>query len=100
MFLILVIAELAIPVWAEYRVATTWHPHHMTERYGLFVIILLGESVLAASMAVQGAVAARGVSGELIAISIAGLVLVFSVWWLYFLRSAVTRSAVVIVLLA
>ena len=51
-FLKLVIAKLAIPVRAEYRVATTWHPHHMAERDGLFVIILLGESVLAASMAV------------------------------------------------
>ena len=28
---------------------TTWHPHHIAERYGLFTIIVLGECVLAAT---------------------------------------------------
>ena len=31
---------------------TPWHPHHITERYGLFTLILLGESLLASANAV------------------------------------------------
>ncbi|NUR89570.1 MAG: low temperature requirement protein A, partial [Nonomuraea sp.] len=40
-----VVLELAVPVWAERRRRTPWHPHHIAERYGLFVIIMLGENV-------------------------------------------------------
>ena len=28
--------------WAERTAPTSWHPHHIAERYGLFTIILLG----------------------------------------------------------
>ena len=34
---------------------TTWHPHHIAERYGLFTLIVLGESVLPATIAFQAA---------------------------------------------
>ena len=54
-FVVLVVAELLVPVWAERAGRTPWHPHHMAERYGLFTIIVLGESVLSATLAVQGA---------------------------------------------
>jgi low temperature requirement protein LtrA len=87
-FALLVVLELAVPPWAEARRPTSWHPHHIAERYGLFTIILLGESVLAASTGVQAALQAGGVSGSLVAIAIAGLVLLFSLWWLYFLEPA------------
>ena len=33
---------------------TPWHPHHIVERYGLFTIIVLGESVLAATLGRAG----------------------------------------------
>ena len=33
--------------------ATTWHPHHIAERYGLFTIIVLGETIAAATVAVK-----------------------------------------------
>ena len=36
-----------MPVWAERAGPTTWHPHHIAERYGLFTLIVLGESILA-----------------------------------------------------
>jgi low temperature requirement protein LtrA len=84
-FVTLVLAELLIPVWAERSGSTSWHPHHIAERYGLFVIILLGESVLAASTGVERAVAAGGFSTSLVAIGAGALVLVFALWWLYFL---------------
>ncbi|UFS59438.1 low temperature requirement protein A [Subtercola endophyticus] len=85
-FLLLVVAELSVPLWAERTGHTRWHPHHIAERYGLFTIILLGESVLAASTGLQGALNGGGVSGSLIVVAVAGLMLLFSFWWLYFLE--------------
>ena len=35
-----------------------WHPHHIAERYGLLTLIVLGESILAATVAIQVALAA------------------------------------------
>ncbi|NEK56502.1 low temperature requirement protein A [Geodermatophilus sabuli] len=88
-FLGLVVLELAVPRWAERTRRTSWHPHHIAERYGLFVIILLGESVLAASTGVQAATAdGAGVSRSLVTIAVSGLVLLFALWWLYFLEPA------------
>jgi low temperature requirement protein LtrA len=87
-FCALVLFELAIPVWAERRRPTSWHPHHIAERYGLFAIILLGESVFAASTGVERALSADGFSVPLVAIGAAALVLVFALWWLYFLQPA------------
>jgi low temperature requirement protein LtrA len=84
-FLVLVLLELSVPLWAERARPTSWHPHHIAERYGLFTIILLGEGVLAASTGVAGALDVGGVSAPFIAIAIASLVLIFSLWWLYFL---------------
>ncbi|MEV4064225.1 low temperature requirement protein A [Nonomuraea dietziae] len=87
-FVCLVVLELAVPRWAERVRPTTWHPHHIAERYGLFTIILLGESVLAASRGVEGALGAGGISGTLVVIAGSGLVLLFALWWLYFLVQA------------
>jgi low temperature requirement protein LtrA len=87
-FGVLVVLELAVPRWAERVAATNWHPHHIAERYGLFTIILLGESVLAATTGVRGALAAGEISGAFVVIAISGLVLLFALWWLYFLEPA------------
>jgi low temperature requirement protein LtrA len=84
-FAALVLCELAVPIWAERRHPTSWHPHHIAERYGLFAIILLGEGVFAASMGVERALEAGGGGAALVAVGAAALVLVFSLWWLYFL---------------
>ncbi len=77
-----------MPRWAERVNPTTWHPHHIAERYGLFTIILLGESVLAASRGVQGALEAGRGGGALVVVAGSGLVLLFALWWLYFLVEA------------
>ncbi|MEU5691737.1 low temperature requirement protein A [Actinosynnema sp. NPDC020468] len=82
-FLVLVVAELAVPWWAERAGTTSWHPHHIAERYGLFTLIVLGESILAATNAIRSGLDA-GHAGSLIGLAVAGLVIVFSVWWLYF----------------
>lgn len=75
------ITELLIPAWAERTTATTWHPHHIAERHGLFTLIVLGESILAATLAFQ-----KGFDSgvNLISLAAASLVIVFSVWWIYF----------------
>jgi len=90
-FAALVAAELAVPWWAERRSMTTWHPHHIAERYGLFTIIVLGESVLGSTVAVQVAVERFGWRPPLLVVGGAGFVLVFAIWWLYFLRPAGER---------
>jgi low temperature requirement protein LtrA len=90
-FLLLVVLELAVPIWAEQAKGgpTTYHPHHITERYGLFTIIVLGESASAATIAFRGGLDRGGEhTGALIRLAVSGLVVVFALWWLYFDRSA------------
>ncbi len=85
-FVFLAALELVIPAWAERDHPTTWHPHHITERYGLFTIIVLGESILSAAMAVQAMVAAGQPLAALVPTIVGGLLIVFSMWWMYFDR--------------
>jgi low temperature requirement protein LtrA len=79
----LVAAELAVPIWAERAAPTSWHREHIAERYGLFTLIVLGESVLAASTAIQTALAAGERLGPLLVAAGSGLLIVFMLWWLY-----------------
>jgi len=83
-FLLLVVAELAVPVLAERASMTTFHPHHIAERYGLFTVIVLGESVTAATIAFQSALDGTEDSGTLIGLAVAGIVTLFCLWWIYF----------------
>ena len=84
-FALLVLLELWVPVWAERAgPPTPWNPGHVTERYGLFTIIVIGESVLAATTAVQASFGADGVTAALLEVALGGLLLVFAMWWLYF----------------
>ena len=89
LFVVLVAGELAVPSWAERTGATTWHPHHIAERYGLFFMIVLGETILSSTLAVQEAF-----TGEtehrlaVAAVTLGGVLIVFSLWWLYFSRDA------------
>lgn len=88
-FAVMVGVELAVPAWAEYADPTPWHPGHIAERYGLLTIIVLGESVLAATNAVQIALDQQGAEfNALLGIIAGGLLILFSFWWLYFSRSA------------
>ncbi|MDR0358763.1 MAG: low temperature requirement protein A [bacterium] len=88
-FPVLVAAELAGPVWAEGTGRMTpWHPEHVAERFGLFTLIVLGESVLASTVAVQEAIATHGLSAGLLVVAGGGLLLVFGLWWTYFKRPA------------
>jgi low temperature requirement protein LtrA len=56
-------------------------PHHFAERFGLFIIILLGEVVVEAGQAsVDGHVATAGGWAALVA----AMILAAALWWLYF----------------
>ncbi|MET8980543.1 low temperature requirement protein A [Streptomyces sp. NPDC004539] len=83
-FLVMVIAELGVPVVAERDYRTAWHPHHIAERYGLFTIIVLGETIAAATVAVKSAADEHDALGELLPIAGGGLLIVFAAWWIYF----------------
>jgi low temperature requirement protein LtrA len=85
-FACLVALELSVPLWAERAGATTWHPHHIAERYSLFTIILFGEGILAASVGVRNALGRSHVSVGLIGVGAAGFVLICALWWLYYLE--------------
>ncbi len=80
----LTIVELLVPVFAERQQPTPWHPAHIGERYGLFTIIVLGESVLAATVAVQTAVDEGTAFGDLLNVAAGGFLIVASMWWIYF----------------
>ncbi|MEW2167925.1 low temperature requirement protein A [Streptomyces sp. NPDC007084] len=83
-FVPLAAAELAVPAFAEHRHRTPWHPHHIAERYGLFTIIVLGETISAATVAVQSALDESAALDRLLPIAAGGLVLVFAAFWIYF----------------
>jgi len=64
---------------------TPWHPRHIVERYGLLVIITLGEGILGTITAVSAVVSHVGWNAEAVLIVIAGVGLTFGLWWSYFI---------------
>jgi low temperature requirement protein LtrA len=87
-FVVLAAGELSVPLIAERAVPTTWHPHHIAERYGLFTLIVLGETVLASTVAIQSAIDTEATLGDLATIVAGGLLTVFAMWWVYFAKEA------------
>ncbi|RUR02085.1 low temperature requirement protein A [Labedella endophytica] len=92
-FIVLAAAELAIPVWAQRAGFTPSHPHHITERYGLFTLILLGESILASANAIIDAIDHSDALAPLLTIAVTGLILASGMWWVYFARPQHERLA-------
>jgi len=85
-FLVLVLAELAVPVLAERTRVTPFHPRHIAERYGLFTLIVLGEGLVATTQAMIGALGAADRVAPLLGVAAAALVIVAGMWWIYFAR--------------
>jgi low temperature requirement protein LtrA len=81
---VLVLAEISVPIGAEARHRTTWHPHHITERYGLFTLIVLGEGLLGAANAIISAIHDHEDLTPLLALSVLTLVVTAALWWIYF----------------
>ena len=63
-----------------------FHICFFTERYSLFTLILLGESILASTNAVLEAIDLGEHLPDLLTISAAGLVIAAGMWWIYFSR--------------
>jgi low temperature requirement protein LtrA len=77
--------ELAGPYVIERMIGgTPWHPHHIAERYGLLVIITLGEVVLGTITAISAVVEEQGWTVEAALVAFGGTALVFCLWWVYF----------------
>jgi low temperature requirement protein LtrA len=88
-FVLLALTELVVPYWAETStgVSTPWHVDHIVERFQLFTIIVLGEVILATSQAISATLDGHGISADLAMVITGGLLLVLSLWWVYFKRS-------------
>lgn len=84
---VLVLVELTGPVLAESRRGgTPWHAHHIAERYGLLVIIALGEGLLGTLASLSAIVGPNGPgwSLEVALLGFAGTAMTFGMWWSYF----------------
>lgn len=79
-----ILIELAGPVFAERgRKGTPWHAEHIAERYGLLVIITLGEGLIG-TMASLTALASDGLTMDVALLALAGTAVTFGMWWTYF----------------
>jgi low temperature requirement protein LtrA len=74
--------ELAVPwqVWRSMHPSAAVSPSHIPERFGLFTIIVLGESI---SAVVRGLTGGRW-EASAIAVSALGFAIGVCVWWIYF----------------
>jgi len=75
--------ELLAPILAVRTLAdplVTFHPRHIAERYGLFTIIVLGESVLAVASGTAGTEWAPAA----VFTAVMGFVAAACIWWIYF----------------
>jgi low temperature requirement protein LtrA len=59
------VALLIAETFAErVKGGTPWHAHHIAERYGLLVIIALGEGLLGTAVAINALIAPEGPAGR------------------------------------
>jgi low temperature requirement protein LtrA len=83
-FVVWFAVDIATPFLAGWDARAAGHRHHIVERYGLFTIIVLGESIAAATVAVGEAIGLEVASLPLLTLAAGGLVIVASLWWTYF----------------
>jgi low temperature requirement protein LtrA len=78
--------EMVGPFLAERRKGgTPWHAHHIAERYGLLVIITLGEGIIGTVASINAVVHGdAGWTFEAGVVAFAGIGLIFATWWTYF----------------
>lgn len=86
LFVALILFEMLIPYLAEHTVDkgvnTRYHFGHIEERLGLLVIIVLGESMLAVVYAFENVL--EHYSADLVTLAASAVLILFSMWWLYF----------------
>jgi len=84
---LLTLVEFAGPYVAETRKGgTPWHAHHIAERYGLLIIIALGEGIIGTIASLSAVVGPEGPGWSVSAavVALAGVGLTFGLWWAYF----------------
>jgi low temperature requirement protein LtrA len=83
---VLVALELLAPYIAEHGRdgGTPWHALHIAERYGLLVIITLGEIILGTILAISAVIDEQSWSVETALVAFGGTALAFGLWWVYF----------------
>jgi len=82
---LLTLIELVGPFVAEHvRGGTPWHAHHIAERYGLMIIIALGEGLLGTTAALDALINVTGWTLDAALLGVAGVALPFGLWWIYF----------------
>ena len=80
----LLLVELAGPFIAERRRGgTPWHAHHIAERYGLLIIIALGEGIIGTIASLGRVVGPEGPgwTRRRGLVALAGVGLTFGMWW-------------------
>ncbi|MTD46809.1 low temperature requirement protein A [Conexibacter sp. W3-3-2] len=82
---VLIAVEVSGPTLAERRGGTPWHAHHIAERYGLLVIITLGEGIIGTVAAMNAVVHGEdGWTTTAAVVVFAGIGMTFAAWWAYF----------------
>ncbi len=76
--------DVATPALSGWDFRNGGHRGHFVERHGLFTIIVLGESIAAATIAVGGAIEAHVGAAPLLTLAAGGLIIVCCLWWVYF----------------
>jgi low temperature requirement protein LtrA len=78
--------EMSGPFLAERRYGgTPWHAHHIAERYGLLVIITLGEGIVGTVASINAVVhGSQGWTVDAAVVALAGVGITFACWWAYF----------------
>lgn len=61
-----------------------FHAAHITERYGLFTLIVLGETILAVSIGLRDVIDKGGLDSSTVIVCASALTTAFAIWWLYF----------------
>jgi low temperature requirement protein LtrA len=83
---VLIGIEMLGPFLSERRYSgTPWHARHIAERYGLLVIITLGEGIIGTVASINAVVhGTEGWSLDAAVVALAGVGLIFATWWTYF----------------
>ena len=85
-FIVLALLEMFMPYVTDKYVGQSKHArynyHHIEERLGLLLIIVLGESILSSVYGMH--IIIESYSPELLKHIVAGIFIFFSMWWLYF----------------
>jgi low temperature requirement protein LtrA len=78
------LADIGTPIlatrWTSIQALQVYHPAHIKERYGLFTLIVLGESVVAVAAGTVG----TGWQRASVLTGVCGFVVAACIWWIYF----------------